>query len=121
MKRIHAFEFEDLQWFPKILRDFMTDFLQFGANIFDIYRSVIPTVKKGIQSSENNTIIDIASGGGGGWLKLTEHLKKDNQELKIILSDYYPNLKAFERTKSKMPDTFDFIDYPVNAMKVPPD
>ncbi len=119
MKRIHAFEFEDLQWFPKVLRDFMTDFLQFGANTFDIYKSVVPILEKGIRSSENNTIIDIASGGGGGWLKLAPHLKKDNQNLKIIVSDYYPNLNAFRRMKSKLPDTIDFIDYPVNATEVP--
>ncbi len=119
MKRIHAFEFEDLRWFPKVLRDFMTDFLQFGANTFDIYKSIVPIIKKGIQNSKSNNIIDIASGGGGGWLKLAEHLKKDNLDLKITLSDYYPNLKAFIRTKSKMPNTFDFINHSVNAMEVP--
>lgn len=119
MKRIHAFEFEDLKWFPKNLRNYMTDFLQFGANTFDIYKNIIPILVKGVKSSGNNTIIDIASGGGGGFIKLAGHLKKNNPNLKIILSDYYPNLNAFKRAKSKMPGTFDFIEYPVNAMNVP--
>ena len=83
MKRIHAFEFEDLPWFPKNLRNYMTDFLQFGANAFDIYKSVIPVISKGIKSGGNNTILDIASGGSGGWLKLAQHLKKDHQDLNI--------------------------------------
>ncbi|WP_074408693.1 MULTISPECIES: hypothetical protein [Aquimarina] len=119
MKRIHAFEFEDLHWFPKNLRNYMTDFLQFGSNIFDIYKSVVPILERGIKSAGNNKIIDIASGGGGGLIKLAGHLKKNNLILKITLSDYYPNLHAFKRTKSKMPDVFDFIDYPVDAMNVP--
>ncbi|WP_025667528.1 hypothetical protein [Aquimarina megaterium] len=119
MKRIHAFEFEDLHWFPKNLRNYMTDFLQFGSNIFDIYKSVVPILERGIKSAGNNKIIDIASGGGGGLIKLAEHLKKNNPTLKITLSDYYPNLHAFKRTKSKIPDVFDFIDYPVDAMNVP--
>ena len=119
MKRIHAFEFEDLHWFPKNLRNYMTDFLQFGSNTFDIYKSVIPILDRGIKSAGNNKIIDIASGGGGGLIKLAEHLKKNNPTLKITLSDYYPNLDAFKRTKSRMPDIFNFIDYPVDAMDVP--
>jgi hypothetical protein len=31
MSRIHFFEFEDLPWFPSILREFMTDHLSFMA------------------------------------------------------------------------------------------
>ncbi|MBQ4820294.1 hypothetical protein [Aquimarina sp. MMG016] len=121
MKRIHAFEFEDLQWFPKNIRNYMTDFLQFGANTFDIYKSIVPILNKGIQNSGTNRIIDLASGGGGGWLKLVQHLVQDNPDLKITLSDYYPNTAAFKRTKAKLPRSFDYINDPVDAMNVPID
>lgn len=110
MKRIHAFEFEDLQWFPKNLRNYATDFLQFGANTFDIYKNITPILKRGIESAGNNTIIDIASGGGGGLIKIASRLKKEIPSLKIVLSDFYPNLEAFKRTKSHAPDTFEFIE-----------
>jgi hypothetical protein len=119
MKRIHAFEFGDLRWFPKNLRNYATDFLQFGANTFDMYRPVIPILKKGIESAGNNTIVDIASGGGGGLLRIAGHLKKENPSLKIILSDFYPNIEAFQRTWAKAPETFEFIKEPVDAMSVP--
>ena len=120
MKRIHAFEFEDLQWFPKNLRNYATDFLQFGANTFDIYKTVTPILKRGIESAGNNTIIDIASGGGGGLTKIASRLKKEIPSLKIILSDFYPNLEAFKRTKSYAPEIFEFIETPVDAMNVSP-
>ncbi len=119
MKRIHAFEFEDLSWFPKNLRNYATDFLQFGANLFDVYQPVVPVIRAGIAKADNATIIDIASGGGGGLIKIAHHLKKEIPELRILLSDYYPNLDAFRRTKEKQPDTFDFIEAPIDAMNVP--
>jgi len=39
--------------------------------------------------------------------------------LKVILSDYYPNIDAFRMTKSKQPDIFEYFEEPVNAMDVP--
>jgi hypothetical protein len=119
MGRIHAFEFEDLSWFPVNLRNYATDFLQFVANTFDMYKPVIPILQKGIEQAGNNTIVDIASGGGGGLIKIASHLKKENPSLKIMLSDFYPNLEAFKRTKSHAPDTFDFITEPIDATAVP--
>ncbi len=119
MRRIHAFEFGDLTWFPKNLRNYGTDYLQFAANSFDIYKCVIPIIKKGIGSGDNNTIVDIASGGGGGLVKIAGHLKTSIPHLKIILSDYYPNINAFKITKAKQPDVFEYVEESVNAMDVP--
>lgn len=119
MGRIHAFEFEDLQWFPNNLRHYATDFLQFGANAFDMYKEVIPIIQKGIDKSGNNTIIDIASGGGGGLITIARHLKKHNPSLKIILTDFYPNLEAFKRTQFLAPETFEYISEAVDALAVP--
>ncbi len=119
MSRIHAFEFGDLTWYPKSLRSYATDYLQFASNTLDIYKCVIPIIKKGIVSSGNNTILDIASGGGGGLIKIAGHLKGNIPYLKIILSDYYPNIDAFKITKAKQPDVFEYIEESVNAMDVP--
>lgn len=121
MKRIHAFEFEDLEWFPQLLRNYMTDYLQFSANVLDIYKPVIPIIQKGIDTAGNNTIIDIASGGGGGYIKLAGHLAEQNPGLKIVLSDFYPNLDAFKSTKAKLPDTIEYVAAPVDARDVPAD
>ena len=119
MKRIHAFEFEDLSWFPDNLRNYATDFLQFGANTFDIYKELVPILVAAMRSSENHTVIDVASGGGGGLLKIAEHLKHSLPDLRIVLTDFYPNLAAFRQTKARQPDVFEYVDYPVNAMDVP--
>ncbi|HEX8278164.1 MAG TPA: class I SAM-dependent methyltransferase [Segetibacter sp.] len=121
MRRVHAFEFNDLSWFPISFRNSATDFLQFVANRFDIYKNALPVIEKGIQSSGNNTIVDIASGGGGGLVKIAEHLKSKIPDLKIVLTDYYPNIDAFKRTKAKQPDVFEYVEDSVNAMDIPRD
>lgn len=119
MRRIHAFEFGDLNWYPKKLENYATDYLQFASDTFDIYKCVVPVLKKGLESSATNTIVDIASGSGGGLLKIAENLKPGIPHLKIILSDYYPNIAAFKRTKAQQPDTFEYVEEPVNALDVP--
>ena len=118
MSRIHLFEFEDLHWFPAFLRNYVTDFLQFLSHKTKLYKSVIPIIKKGLEQSGTNQIIDLGSGGGGGLIWLNSALKEDIPDLKITLTDYYPNISAFEYTK-KQADNFDFLEKQVDARNVP--
>ncbi|MBK7883637.1 MAG: hypothetical protein IPJ81_07390 [Chitinophagaceae bacterium] len=118
MKRIHLFEFEDLNWLPAFLRHYVTDFLQFMSNKLNIFKNIITIIEKGISKSSNNYIIDLASGSGGGWIGIEKELKKKNIEISILLTDFYPNIAAFKDIKEKS-EHFNYIDYPVNAMNVP--
>lgn len=118
MGRIHLFEFEDQKWFPTIFRNYGTDFLQFLSNKTKLYKPIIPIIIKGLRLSKSDTIVDLASGGGGGLLWLNSELKKEIPELKIVLTDYFPNITAFNYTKKKS-DNFSFISESVDARKVP--
>ena len=118
MSRVHLFEFEDLTWFPSFLRDYMTDFLQFLTNKTKLFKSIIPILEKGIGKSEGNQIIDLGSGGGGGLLWLSSELQKSNPNLKIILTDLFPNISAFEYTKQQG-SNFEYIADAVDARDIP--
>ena len=118
MGRIHLFEFEDQKWFPGFLRNYGTDFLQFLSNKTKLYQPILPILEKGIRANGANQIVDLASGGGGGLLWLNSELKKTFPDLNIILTDYYPNVKAFEYTKQQA-DNFEFVTTSVDARKVP--
>lgn len=118
MGRIHLFEFEDQKWFPSFLRNFGTDFLQFLSNKTKLYKPIIPIIKKGLEKANTKCIVDLGSGGGGGLLWLNTELKKDIPELKVVLTDFYPNISAFEYTKNKS-DNFEFITTPIDARDVP--
>ncbi|MES2574778.1 MAG: hypothetical protein V4572_07535 [Bacteroidota bacterium] len=118
MGRIHLFEFEDQKWFPDFLRNYGTDFLQFLSNKTGMYKPLVPLIEEILKSKKMDTIIDLASGGGGGLIWLNSELKKKVPNLKIILTDYYPNIPAFEYTK-KQSDNFEYYTQPVDARKVP--
>jgi len=83
-----------------------------------MYKPIIPVIEKGIEASGTNQIVDLGSGGGGGLIWLNQELKKDNPELKILLTDYFPNIPAFEHTK-KQAGNFEFISTSVDARNVP--
>lgn len=119
MKRFHLFEFEDQQWFPANIRNYMTDYLQFVATKADPYKSIIPLLKKGLQKCSTNTIIDLASGGGGGWSNITPKLQKEVPDLKVILTDFFPNILAFKETVKQNEDVFTYETDAVNALDVP--
>ncbi len=118
MGRIHLFEFEDQKWFPAFLRNYGTDFLQFLSNKTKLYKPIVPIIKKGLKQSNTNQIIDLGSGGGGGLIWLNSELKKDILDLRITLTDFYPNIPAFEFTK-KQADNFEFIKESIDARDVP--
>ncbi|MDR7211992.1 hypothetical protein [Flavobacterium piscis] len=118
MSRIHLFEFEDQQWLPEFIRNYMTDFLQFLSNKTGMYKGIVPIIEKGLKESNTNQIIDLGSGGGGGLIWLNKELRKENPNLKILLTDYYPNIPAFEHTQ-KQADNFEFIPTPIDARNVP--
>lgn len=118
MKRKQLFEFEDQRWFPGFLRNYLTDFLQFISNQFDIYKTVTPLLSETIEKSGGQRIIDLASGGGGGLFKLSKRLQQNHPNLEIVLTDYYPNLKAFEYVSKQAPN-FKYEAKSVDARNVP--
>lgn len=119
MKRFHALEFEDLSWFPNSWRDYGTDYLRFVATRFDIYGHISPIIEKGLDASGQNCWIDCASGGGSGLINLAEKMKSNRPDLKIILTDYYPNIEAFELTKKTNETVFDYEKNCIDAKQVP--
>lgn len=116
--RLHLFEWENLSWFPAFLRDNMTDFLEFIARIAKMYRPLPNFLSKHLEETEKSEILDLGSGAGGPWNQLLPPMLGMNPELKVTLSDYYPNLKAFENMSDKYGDALTFIPSPVDARDV---
>lgn len=92
--------------------------MQFLSNKTKMYKPIISILEKGLKEGKTNKIIDLGSGGGGGLIWLNKELKKKNSQLKILLTDFYPNISAFEYTK-KQADNFDYTKTAIDARNVP--
>jgi len=121
MPRVHLFEFEDQPWFPDVFRKGITDYLQYAANKIDLYKPVIPVIRKGLEKSGSTRIVDICSGGGGGISKVFQYMKSEYQDTKVVLTDKYPNLVAFKNLSEHSNGDIDYVANPVDAVDVPKD
>lgn len=121
MPRVHLFEFEDQSWFPNVFRKGITDYLQFAANKIDLYKPVIPVIRRGLEKSGTKRIVDICSGGGGGISKVFQYMRSEYDDTKVVLTDKYPNLVAFKSLSEETNGAIDYVENPIDAVNVPAD
>ncbi|MGO9576976.1 MAG: hypothetical protein ACLPTQ_21915 [Terriglobales bacterium] len=129
MRRIQFIELHEQPWFPSSLRDEITDALQFGFNLLNVYAPVVPLLQSALDSTESRTnagrsIVDMGSGGGGPWLHLCRklhhrELEGDQPGLQIWLTDKYPNLRAFQKVRAASENRITYYPDSVDAMNVP--
>jgi hypothetical protein len=120
MQRRTWFELHDLRLFPRLLRDLMTDALQAMWNAQNTYAPIAHRLRRALRDAGTNRIVDLCSGGGGPWLKLSTALAGEGERpAEVCLTDIYPNHRAFERLRQK--SGVEFCSEPVNAMRIPPE
>jgi hypothetical protein len=118
--RNHLFEFEDLAWFPNTIRESMTDYLRYLITKVDFYRPIVPLIIEGMTKTNTNQIIDLCSGGGGAIEQIQNELKQlTDAEIKIMLTDKYPNTSAYKYVSAKTDGAISFLDTSVDAADVP--
>ncbi|HEY6904160.1 MAG TPA: NAD(P)/FAD-dependent oxidoreductase, partial [Candidatus Acidoferrales bacterium] len=120
MNRINVSEIHEQVWFPKNLRDHVTDALQSILNWGNIYRPVAPRLAQAIKAAEADQVVDLCSGAGGPWTWL--HRTIANQtELKIgvCLTDKYPNIAAFQKVQQESGGAITYSAEPVDAARIP--
>jgi hypothetical protein len=116
--RIHLFELEDLSWFPALIRDLATDYLQFMETRMALHRPVVPLLAGALRMSGSNTVVDLCAGGGGPVVALQQELTEAGVPVRFILTDKYPNIPAFQRLAREHAGIEGFPS-PVDATDVP--
>ena len=119
MRRVQFIELLDEPWFPSFLRNNITDALQFGLSLLKAYAPIAPLLLSVLDSIGSKSIIDLCSGGGGPWLDLSRQFPPDTQVFRILLTDRYPNLKAFNNVRLASENHVIFYPDSVDAMEVP--
>ena len=101
--RFHLFELEDQSWFPNIVRDLATDYLEFMEAKLKLHEPVVPILARALRESGSTTVIDLCAGGGGPVAVLSQALKREGVAVRFVLTDKFPNLPAFARLERDHP------------------
>lgn len=122
MRRYQLFEFEDLSWFPDVIRSGMMDYLRFIIRFLNVYEPVTPLLIKVLKHSNESNIVDLGSGGGGAIEQVHQNLSKQtSQKIEITLTDKYPNIAAWKYIQQKTNGLIGFHAVSVDANHVPAD
>lgn len=114
MARIQLFELEDFAWYPARLRNLETDLLRAFIRWFSPYRHATPVLERCLERAESAHVLDLCSGGGGPWPELSRAM-----DVRVTLSDLFPNRPAFERERAVGDGRIDFHATPIDATHVP--
>ena len=118
MRRIQFIEIHDQPWFPSFLRDQVTDDLQILLNIGKPYGDIRAQLRRGIEHSGADRVLDLCSGAGGPWPWLMEALRQDGVRVAVELSDKFPNRQARGRVGNDSAGLH-YCEESVDATRVP--
>lgn len=115
------FEFEDQPWFPAMLREYMTDYLNLVTHINGwLFTGFAKKLHRALMIADETHIVDLCSGGAGPLPCILRYLSQQGKSsITATLTDLYPNLPAFQkicRRHSRM----NFIATPIDATDIPP-
>lgn len=120
MVRLHLFELEDLRWLPSAIRNGITDFLHFAVVRSGLYKAFAGRLAQSIGQLHPPRVVDLCSGAGGPWSSLHRTMGDVTEGgIKVLLTDYYPNVTAFEALASAHDQVFEFCADPISALDVP--
>ncbi|NVO18405.1 MAG: class I SAM-dependent methyltransferase [Bacteroidetes bacterium] len=118
--RNFLFEFEDLDWFPNIIRESMTDYLRYLITRLDFYRPIIPLIMEGMNHSGAENIVDLCSGGGGAIEQIQQELHdQSGVNVNITLTDKFPNTKAYEFIAARTNGAISYLSDSIDVRDVP--
>ncbi|MGA9882142.1 MAG: hypothetical protein WBQ34_00325 [Candidatus Acidiferrales bacterium] len=120
MRRVDISELHEMPWFPQSLRDLVTDALQSVLNAGRLYRPIADRLSRAVRAADASRVVDLCSGGGGPWLWLRSALRaRASITLEIVLTDKYPNLRAFEHARCASHGEISYSTEPVEAAQIP--
>jgi hypothetical protein len=119
MKRLHLIEAEDQDWCPRVIRDAVTDYLQFTIAATKPYAAMVPILASAFQRTDTRHVLDLCSGAAGPWLWLHPVLAERGVNVSVCLTDKYPNREALGQASRPTDQAITYHPQPVDATRVP--
>lgn len=119
MGRVHLFELEDQAWFPRVLRDAGTAYLELASRVAGHAAALAPRVGRALSDAGEKRIVDLCSGGAGPVEGIVDALAVRGIEVQATLTDIYPNEGALARVAARSAGRIDWVREAVDATRVP--
>ncbi len=123
MRRYHLIELHEQNWYPASWRRIFQAGLGQALALGGILEGFSGPFQRFLKRCRATAILDLCSGSGEAarfvWKSFAATLG-ESQRPKLVLSDLYPNIAAFERLKEEYPEGIEYFRGPVNAMSPPP-
>ncbi|MDO7852892.1 class I SAM-dependent methyltransferase [Hymenobacter convexus] len=118
--RLRLFEFEDLPWFPAVIRAGMMDYLRFMISALGTYRPIAPLLAEGLARTGQTRVLELGAGAGGGTETVLAALRAHGQsQATILLTDLYPQPAAWADIAERTRGAIAYEPASVNALAVP--
>ncbi|MCA8831421.1 class I SAM-dependent methyltransferase [Hymenobacter pini] len=118
--RLQLFEFEDLPWFPGVIRAGMMDYLRFMISALRTYQPIVPLLQTALQQTGQHQLLELCAGAGGGTAGILQRLRASGlPETRVRLTDLYPQPAAWQELQRTTPG-LEAEPQPVDAAAVPP-
>ena len=116
---MQLFEFEDLPWFPSILRTCLTRYLQMMHKMLDSASNIAKVLHGLLSNGAPHQIIDLCSGSGGPMIEVLKIAKSQygHDQLKLTLSDLHPDLYAVVQYQNPQHPSISYHPTPVDATR----
>lgn len=120
MNRLQLFEFEDFHWFPDLFRSPMTRLLAVLNSKMGLDEAVADLLKKIIEKTSINTVVDIGSGSGGVMPVVHSKLNSEdkNSTIKVVLTDMHPSKESIQWFNSINDDSLTYEPESIDATKL---
>lgn len=120
MRRIQLFEFMDQSWYPPEFRRLQADYLQFAVTLSDGHERLLPVLQRAMRHAGTTEVVDLCSGATGPWTRLVEALRRTVPEVRLTLTDKFPDPSSLERWPDEARRGVEYLGSSVDATDVPP-
>lgn len=117
--RLQLFEFEDLPWFPAVIRAGMMDYLRFMISTLGTYQPIVPLLRQALERTGQQRVLELGAGAGGGTVGVLQRLQTTGlPAARVTLTDLYPQPTTWRALQVHTPG-LDYEPSSVDATAVP--
>ena len=120
MKRVHTLEFEDLAWFPDVLRNAMTRVIVVFSRVVGVRDGLVAVITRVLREERLDRIVDLGSGAGGVMPEVLQQIRQQPglETTELLLTDLYPNRDTVEAIRAQGRREIAYRSEPLSALQL---